>query len=314
MTQPKSSPWLLKKSVWLNLHLCSWTLRGFVLSCTSQARNLQPGEGETEGKSLLSTASSWGKGEEQTLISSLWWPVTGSQGTAGRCFRGSLSWTLGNALDNTLRHIVWFLRLSQAGTKFGLNYLYGSLQIQDILLFYTSMIFRRPISPSFPITVPPAQLKAHVHHNRLVKAAIPQLLCSMMEHKGRTVSTRQDRDLRTGQGTAKAKCSLISPCWTGLDCHFMPLIYLRWGQDLPFTSSQPLVTGEDKEQQCALHHQMGLVGKRKSSILSVLAAFQGQIWGLTRSASTFLLSWNHRKSSSLSALAIHTKQQISSPL
>lgn len=54
------------------------------------------------------------------------------------------------------------------------------------------MILRRPIFPSFHISFPPAQLKAHAQHNRPVEAVIPQLLCSVKEDA--PVGARQDRD------------------------------------------------------------------------------------------------------------------------
>lgn len=89
----------------------------------------------------------------------------------------------------------------------------------------------------------------------------------------------------------------------------MPLSYWRWDQ--AYFSPLPGLWLKDKELHCVPPHQMGLLGKRRSSILSTLTAFQGQIWGLTR----FLLPWNHRKPSSFSELAIHTKAaDLKSPL
>lgn len=59
---------ILRKYTWLNLHLCSWMLSDFILSPTPQVRHQQPGEGESEGRSQLSTASSWGKRTFQRQI------------------------------------------------------------------------------------------------------------------------------------------------------------------------------------------------------------------------------------------------------
>lgn len=44
-----------------------------------------------------------------------------------------------NSLGNALRHMVWILVLSYAGTEFGLDDHCGSFTTQDILQFYEGL-------------------------------------------------------------------------------------------------------------------------------------------------------------------------------